>query len=137
MFGPPGHAYVFLISGLHHLFYLVTTETGLPHAVLIRAVEPLDGPALMAERRGVGEHSANLCNGPGKVCQALAIDRRHYGFDLTRAAAGTHGRLYLTDGPRGPVASARRIGVDYAGSWAEKPWRFLERGNRWVSKPPA
>jgi DNA-3-methyladenine glycosylase len=131
MFGPPGHAYVFLIYGLHWNFNLVTTASEVPHAVLIRAVEPLEGIELMAERRGVPRGSATLSNGPGKLCQAFGIDRRHYATDLTG------GSLYLADGPRGAVLRSVRIGVDYAGKWAEKPWRFFERGSRWVSKLPA
>jgi DNA-3-methyladenine glycosylase len=131
MFGPPGHAYVFLIYGLHWNFNLVTTADGTPHAVLIRAVEPLEGAALMARRRGVPATSVTLCNGPGKLCQAFGIDRRHYATDLTA------GGLFLADGPRGAVTRSPRIGVDYAGAWAEKPWRFSERGSRWVSKVPA
>jgi DNA-3-methyladenine glycosylase len=128
MFGPPGHAYVFLIYGMHWNFNLVTTASGLPHAVLIRALEPLEGLELMAARRGLREASVALSNGPGKLCQAFGIDRRHYAVDLTC------GRLYLADGPRGAVVRSSRIGVDYAGTWAEKPWRFFERGSRWVSK---
>jgi len=131
MFGPPGHAYVFLLYGLHWNFNLVTTASEKPHAVLIRAVEPLEGVELMAARRGVPGSSPALCNGPGKLCHAFGIDRRHYGADLTL------GGLYLADGPRAAVLRSARIGVDYAGAWAEKPWRFFERGSRWVSKLPA
>jgi len=131
MFGPPGHAYVFLIYGLHWNFNLVTTASGVPHAVLIRAVEPLEGLELMEARRGIARGKAALSNGPGKLCQAFDIDRRHYAADLTA------GGLYLADGSRGAVERSVRIGIDYAGEWAEKPWRFFERGSRWVSKLPA
>lgn len=131
MFGPPGHAYVFLIYGLHWNFNVVTTAAGLPHAVLIRAVQPLAGLELMAARRGLAPGNVALTNGPGKLCQAFGIDRRHYAADLTI------GPLYLADGPRGVVLRSRRVGIEYAGAWAEKPWRFFERGSRWVSKVPA
>ena len=128
MYGPPGHAYVFFVYGMHWHVNLVTTKLGVPHAVLIRAVEPLEGLELMARRRGVAETSLNLTNGPGKVCEAFAIDRACYGADLCR------GRLVLIDGPRTTNGRSPRVGIDYAGDWAGRPWRFFERGNRYVSR---
>lgn len=130
MFGPPGFAYVFFVYGMHWHVNLVTTKAGAPHAVLLRAVEPLLGARFMAKRRGLGESDVNLTNGPGKLCQAFGIDKRHYNVDLTAS------RLFLSEdaGPRGKLVRSARIGVDYAGSWADKPWRFSEQGNRWVSR---
>jgi len=130
MFGPPGFAYVFFVYGMHWHLNLVTTDAGAPHAVLLRAIEPLLGAELMAARRGLSETDVNLCNGPGKLCQAFAIERRHYGVDLTRGA------LFLSDGTtaRGKLGRSARVGVDYAESWAQKPWRFFELQNRWVSR---
>jgi len=130
MFGEPGFAYVFFVYGMHWHLNLVTTRVGAPHAVLLRAVEPVMGAELMAERRGLPEDHVNLTNGPGKLCQAFGIDRRYYGADLTR------GPLFLSQGhvPRGKIARSPRIGVDYAEAWAERPWRFFEQGNRWVSR---
>ncbi len=128
MYGPPGYAYVFFVYGMHHHVNLVTTKEGAPHAVLIRAVEPVEGIELMVRRRGRPEGDPNLTNGPGKVCVAFAIDRRAYGADLCR------GPLFLADGPRGPIARSPRVGIDSAGAWATRPWRFFERGNRWVSR---
>jgi DNA-3-methyladenine glycosylase len=130
MYGQPGHAYVFFVYGMHWHVNLVTTAVDAPHAVLVRGVEPVAGLALMAARRGVPETSPALTNGPGKVCQAFGIDERCYGADLCR------GSLVLIDGPRGPIGRSARIGVDYAGDWAERPWRFFERENRYVSRPP-
>lgn len=130
MYGPPGFAYVFFVYGMHWHVNLVTTREGAPHAVLLRAVEPLLGAELMAARRGRAPTDVNLCNGPGKLCQAFGIDKRHYGVDLTT------GSLFLSDAPRprGKLARSPRIGVDYAQDWVEKPWRFYELGNRWVSR---
>jgi len=130
MFGPPGFAYLFFVYGMHWQLNLVTTREGAPHAVLIRAIEPLAGVSLMAARRGLPETSVDLSNGPGKLCQALDIDRRHYGVDLTRGA------LFLSESvtPVGKLGRSARIGVDYAEAWADKPWRFFELGNRWVSR---
>lgn len=130
MWGEPGHAYVFLVYGMHWHLNLVTGRAGEPHAVLIRAVEPVAGIELMARRRKLAVDRRELTNGPGKLCVAFDIDRRHDRFDL---AGG--GRLYLADAPKARVTSARRIGIDYAGAWANRPWRFLEPGNRYVSRP--
>lgn len=130
MYGPPGFAYVFFVYGMHWHLNLVTTRADAPHAVLLRAVEPVLGVELMAERRGVSATHVSLTNGPGKLCQAFAVDRRHYGADLTQGA------LFLSESetPRGKLGRSARIGVDYAEDWADKPWRFFEAGNRWVSR---
>ena len=84
MFGMPGLAYVFFVYGMHWHLNLVTTREGAPHAVLLRALEPLMGVELMSRRRGLPETNVNLTNGPGKLCQAFDITQRHYGVDLTR-----------------------------------------------------
>lgn len=130
MWGPAGFAYVFFVYGLHHQFNLVTTAEGKPHAVLVRALEPVHGLPLMADRRGQAESSVHLTNGPGKLCQAMSLDRSHNGVPLTM------GDLFLADGPSGPIERSRRIGIDYAGEWTEKLWRFSEKGNRYVSRRP-
>jgi DNA-3-methyladenine glycosylase len=130
MFGPPGHAYVFFVYGMHWHFNLVTTAIDVPHAILIRAVEPLEGVELMAERRGLAPTRRELSNGPGKLCQAFAIDRAAYGADLTR------GSLHLLDGPTPRVARTTRIGVDYAGAWAARPYRFYDPASAYVSAKP-
>lgn len=131
MFGPAGRAYVFTLYGHHHL-NLVTGGVGHPEAVLLRAVEPILGLEIMSERRNVRADQKVLTNGPGKLCQAFGIDRSHYGRDLTT------GGLFLSAPPtptKVRVGRSPRIGVDYAGSWAERPWRFFELGNPYVSGP--
>jgi DNA-3-methyladenine glycosylase len=130
MFGPPGHAYVFFVYGMHYHFNIVTGETGEPHAVLVRAVEPLWGVELMAARRAMSPDRIELTNGPGKLCAAFGITRAQYAADLCK------NELYLRDGPRTKIGRATRIGVDYAGAWAQKPWRFYEIGNPYVSRLP-
>jgi DNA-3-methyladenine glycosylase len=131
MYGPPGYAYVFFVYGLHFHFNIVTTREGAPHAVLVRAVEPLCGVQLMAVRRELDEDDVGLTSGPGKLCEAFAIDRRDYGADLCK------NRLFLSDGPRPKLVRSPRIGIDYAEEWAEKPWRFCDPKSRYVSQPRA
>ncbi len=128
MYGPAGYAYVFLIYGLHHHLNLITDEVGTPTAVLLRAVEPLEGEALMQARRQVRDRR-QLTNGPGKLCQAFGIDRSHNGIDLCRPP------LYLTDGeaPR-RILRTPRIGVDYARHWAKRRLRFVDADSAFLSR---
>jgi DNA-3-methyladenine glycosylase len=134
MFGPPGHAYVYLLYGISWAMNIVVAPTGSPHAVLIRALEPVRGMELMTQRRGKPATSRELSNGPGKLTNALAITGADYGRDL----CGDELFLEETDAeiPRGKIGRSPRINVDYAGKWAALPWRFYERGNRYVSVPP-
>ncbi|MEZ4441945.1 MAG: DNA-3-methyladenine glycosylase [Polyangiaceae bacterium] len=130
MWGPAGHAYVFLLYGMHWAFNIVAAEAGQPHAVLVRALEPVAPLEAMAKRRKMAADRVALSNGPGKLCAALGIRGDHYGLDLCG------GDLYLIDGPRGRVGRSPRINIDYAGAWVDKPWRFYERSNRFVSVRP-
>jgi DNA-3-methyladenine glycosylase len=129
MFGPAGHAYVYLIYGFHYMLNIVTEHVDFPAAVLIRAVEPVEGIDLMQARRSIKDQRS-LCSGPGKLCQAFAIDRGLNGSDLCGSL------VYVEDRgePVGAVAKTPRIGVDYAGRWKDKPWRFVIKGNEFVSK---
>ncbi len=130
MYGPPGHAYVFLLYGTSWAFNVVAAAREVPHAVLIRALEPTHGLSLMASRRRMEATRRELTNGPGKLSQALALDRAHDGARLSGPD------LFLADGQRGAVARSPRINIDYAGAWVDKPWRFYERHNRYVSVRP-
>jgi DNA-3-methyladenine glycosylase len=129
MFGPPGHAYVYFIYGFYNMLNLVTEAQDYPAAVLIRAVEPVAGVELMQARRKNGI-LRNLASGPGKLCQAFAIDRSLNGADLRDNV------LYVDDrgDPGLKFIATPRIGVDYAGKWKNKPYRFLVRGSEFVSK---
>jgi len=129
MFGPAGHAYVYFTYGMHHCVNVVTGPAGRSEAVLIRALEPLEGMALMRRRRGVQE-PGRLARGPGCVTQALGIDRRQYGLDLTR------GSFVILDLPPDhggrPIARGPRLGIRVA---VERPWRFWLAGHPGVSGP--
>jgi DNA-3-methyladenine glycosylase len=127
MWGPAGHAYVYFVYGMHFCVNVVTQKAGRPEAVLIRALEPLDGVPLMRSRRRLpaGAPPWRLCRGPGTVCRALGITRAENATDLQRGA------LRILDAPGIPaalIARTPRIGVAYAGADALRPWRFLVRG---------
>ena len=118
MFGPPGHAYVYLIYGMYDCFNVVTEKVDYPAAVLIRAVDPLEG-------------CVGSTDGPGKLCRAMNITRALNRFDLTDSA------LSIEEGTRTSprrIEKGPRIGVDYAGEWAREPLRFWIRDNPHVSK---
>ncbi len=128
MFGEPGRSYVYFVYGMHYLFNAVTEEKGTAGAVLIRALEPVEGLQLMAERRG-GRQS-DLTNGPAKLCQALGIGRAQNDLDLCSSPLG----IFSSECARGEeILASSRIGV--AGS-REEPYRFLLKGNPYVSKRP-
>lgn len=136
MYGPPGRAYVYLIYGLHHCLNVVCAEEGEAAAVLIRAVEPLEGFEQMRAARGrPGTDPDRLAAGPARTCQALGIDRTFDGLDLL-----SDDRLWLAapdTGWRPPaIVSGPRVGVDYAGpDWSNRPWRFGLDGSRALSRP--
>lgn len=130
MYGLGGTAYVFFVYGMYYQFNVVTNVADKPHAVLIRAVEPIEGIELMRKRRGV-RPDQNLTNGPGKLCIALGIDGRLDGVDLLG------NKVWLEESekvPRSQVISGPRIGIDYAEEWKAKPWRFWIKGNSYVSR---
>ena len=119
MFGPPGHAYVYLIYGIHHCLNVVTERAGHGSAVLLRAVEPV---------RNIGGRTG----GPGLLCQAMGIDRRLNARDLLGDD------LFITEPPVAEnftIVRRPRIGVDYAGSWAKRRLRFYIKGNAFISRP--
>lgn len=133
---PGGHAYVYLIYGIHHCLNAVTGQADLGSAVLIRGGEPVEGADTMRRNRSWEEKKVrpgDLAGGPGKLCQALGIDRALDGIRLTEGED-----LAITEGePVDPdeIAAGPRVGVDYAGDAAQWPLRFGVRGSRHVSRP--
>jgi DNA-3-methyladenine glycosylase len=126
-----GTAYVCFIYGMYHQFNVVTGIEGAPHAVLVRAVEPVEGIERMRARRR-GRADGGLTSGPGKLCLALGIDRALDRADLLGE------RVWIEEGrgrvPRSAIAVGPRIGIDYAREWAVKPWRFWIRTSPYVSR---
>ena len=129
LFGPPGRAYVYRSYGIHALLNVVVEPEGVGAAVLLRALEPLHGVELMRARRGL-ERPEDLCSGPGKLTQALAIDLELNGSDLIAGPIRLAGPDPRAE--RRPVAVGPRIGITKA---TELPWRFCEASSRFVSRP--
>lgn len=143
MFGPPGRAYVYFTYGMHHMLNVVTEGTGFPAAILVRALEPEEGEECMRRLRARGTRAGApppvrsapswTAGGPGRLCQALDVDRRLDGEDL-----GTSRRLFLEEGSpaaRRAIERTARIGIDAAAP-ADRaaPWRFVLRGNPCLSR---
>ncbi len=128
-----GTAYVYFVYGMYYQFNVVTNLSEIPHAVLVRGLEPLEGLELMRKRRP-GQADHNLTNGPGKLCLALGIDRQLDDADLLGD------RVWIEEGerriPPSAMAFGPRIGIEYAADWVEKPWRFWIKDNPFVSRKP-
>jgi len=135
MFGDAGTAYVYLCYGIHHLFNVVTNEKDIPHAILIRGVEPLEGIPVMLQRTGKKRPDNTLTRGPGNVSKALGLLTVHTGSSLSGE------QVFIADDGYRPrkaeIGVSPRIGVDYAGPDAELPYRFFVKGNEYVSGPRA
>jgi len=132
MFGPGGHAYIYLCYGMHHLFNIVTGKDDHPHAILIRALEPTDGVASMLKRRGQEQASPRLTAGPALLTKALGLTTRETGAPLTNETIWIEDRGVVI--PESDIVASPRIGVGYAGDDADKPWRFSMRGHPSVSR---
>ena len=133
LYSPGGVSYVYLCYGIHHLFNIVTSTEGEPHAVLIRAVEPLIGKEIMEFRRNMPASKTAISSGPGSAAKALGIDRSFNKKNLTdnEIWIEDHGIRYSDE----EIVAGPRIGVAYAQEDALLPWRFYIKGNPYVSKP--
>ena len=129
LFGPPGHAYVYFSYGVHSLLNFVAEPEGRAAAVLIRALEPAAGVELMRVRRRI-ERPQDLCSGPGKLTQALAVGLDLNGSSLADGPVSVHARAGRWLRPR--IVTGPRVGISKA---TQLPWRFCAAGNRCVSRP--
>ncbi|MBN1220360.1 MAG: DNA-3-methyladenine glycosylase [Anaerolineae bacterium] len=134
MFGPPGRTYVYLVYGMHFMLNIVTEAEDFPAAVLIRAVEPVEGlDAMRVNRRGHPANIQNLTNGPAKLCQALVIDKTLNNWDISLGQ-----KLwveFVNSVAEAEIGAGPRRGIDYAQPQDQAmPWRFWIKGNRFVSK---
>jgi DNA-3-methyladenine glycosylase len=131
MFGKPGTAYVYLCYGIHHLFNVVTNKEGIPHAVLIRAIEPLQGVEIMQNRTKKQLLDNTITRGPGNVSKSLGIFTTHTGYDLLDSdiRIADDGFRYA----KKDIVITTRIGVEYSGTDALLPYRFIVKDNPYVS----
>lgn len=130
MYSAGGTVYVFFVYGMYYQLNVVTGPVDYPHAILIRAVEPLEGLDIMKRRRKLVD-VRNLTSGPGKLCIAFGIDQSFSGLILGEE------KIWIEDGRflrRSEIESGARIGIDYAGEDVGKPWRFWLKGNEFVSR---
>ena len=134
MYGDGGYAYVYLCYGIHHLFNVVTNSREIPHAILVRALDPVEGIEEMLLRTNKKKLDHTLTRGPGNVSKALGILTKHSGLSLL------DDRIFIVDDgskySKGDIAASPRIGVDYAGEDALLPYRFYVKGNPFVSSKP-
>lgn len=130
MYRSGGVAYVYFVYGMYYQFNVVSGIEDVPHAILVRGLEPVEGIELMRARRHT-HPDHNLTNGPGKLCIAMGIDRQLNGADLLGDRVWLEEFEKVT--PR-RIAKGPRIGIDYAEEWIDKPWRFWIRDNPFVSR---
>jgi DNA-3-methyladenine glycosylase len=133
-FGPKGHAYIYQIYGMYFCFDVTSGRSvGKPEAILVRALEPIDGVEIMIRRRDVtSSRIVNLTNGPSKLCMAIGITKKQNGKDLRIPP------LYIKAGvavEEKQIMQTKRVNVDYAEKWRHMPWRFFIKDNGFVSKP--
>jgi len=132
MYAPGGTAYIYLCYGIHHLFNVVTNEENIPHAVLIRAIEPIEGIDIMLKRRNLKNISTKLTAGPGILSQAMDISVNNSGQSLLGKQIWIENRKnYFINSKN--IISSTRVGVQYSGNDALNPWRFRIKGNPWTS----
>lgn len=133
MFLEGGVAYVYLCYGIHALFNIITNVEGMPHAVLVRSVEPLEGQEIMLARRNKAKIERTLTAGPGCLTQALGITTHHDQHPLFQEPIWLEDRGYDYD--ESNIVSSERVGIAYAGEYVYKPWRFRVKDSKWTSKP--
>nr|WP_042287930.1 DNA-3-methyladenine glycosylase [Nonlabens ulvanivorans] len=133
MYEPGGVAYVYLCYGIHYLFNIITNTDGNADAILIRAIEPVKGIDIMLKRRNKEKLDKTLTSGPGNFSKAFALDKSHYGADLTGDEVWIE-KNDLLRFRESDITSTTRIGIDYAGDDKNLPWRFYLNTSKYVSK---
>ena len=134
MFEAGGIAYIYLCYGIHHLFNIVTSTEGNAHAVLIRAIEPLDNVELMLKRRNFSTPKPQLTAGPGVLTKALGISTANNGLDLSKKNSSIWVEDRGFEVEKSSIIASPRVGVAYAEECATWPWRFRIKDNKWTSK---
>ncbi|WP_299251509.1 DNA-3-methyladenine glycosylase [uncultured Cytophaga sp.] len=123
-------AYVYVCYGIHNLFNVITNQKDKPHAILIRSIEPLEGIEIMMKRRNKHTLNKTITSGPGSVSKALGINKLHNKLSLTGNTVWIEDRNIIVEF----IHATKRVGIDYAEEYKDKPWRFYIDGTKWVSK---
>jgi len=134
MYAMGGTAYVYICYGIHHLFNVVTNEKDIPHAILIRGIEPVEGIEAMLKRRMKKKLEYSLTSGPGVLAKALGIHVKHSGISLMNGTIWIEDRGLKISSTK--IISTKRVGVESAKEAAHYPYRFFIKDNHWVSKRP-
>jgi len=125
-----GIGYVYLCYGIHHLFNIVTNVKDIPHAILIRSIQPVEGIEVMMKRRRKNSIDKTLTSGPGAVSQALGISKIHNAISLVENTIWIEDRNIHIES----IHTAKRVGIDYAEEYKDKLWRYYINGTKWISK---
>lgn len=135
MFAIGGTCYVYICYGIHNLFNIVTAPEGIAHAILVRAIEPVEGLELMEARRNMSISKKESCNGPGKFTRCMSISKAQNGIDLSSKQS----ELWIEDRGvkilKNNIIAGPRVGMSTAEECSNWPWRFRIRDNQWTSKP--
>jgi len=132
-FAEGGIAYVYICYGIHHLFNVITGKKEMPHAVLIRAIEPVEGIEIMLKRRGLAKSIPRLTAGPGSAGKSLGIHKKHNETNLQSQLIWIEDRGEVVQ--ESQIVAGKRVGVESAGESGLLPWRFYIKDSKWVSKP--
>ncbi len=135
MFATPGTCYMYICYGIHHLFNIITAPKGIPHAILIRAIEPKENVELMIRRRKMKTLHPTLVNGPGKFTMAMGINIKHNGLDLTKSDSRIRVEDHGIRVKKSDIIAGPRVGMTSAQECKHWPYRFRIKDNKWTSKP--
>jgi DNA-3-methyladenine glycosylase len=132
MYEAGGVVYMYICYGIHDMLNIVTGTEGSSHAILIRALEPVEGVEIMKERRGIYDSDKRLCKGPGALGKALGLSKLHNGTSLQGEEIWIEDRGYLI--PDDQIVGSARVGMNFEGPYKDIPWRFYLKGNKFISK---
>ncbi|HYK76451.1 MAG TPA: DNA-3-methyladenine glycosylase [Daejeonella sp.] len=133
MYQAGGVAYMYICYGIHDMLNVVTGMHGVSHAILIRAVEPVEGLGTMRERRKIYHQDHRLCQGPGSLAKALGLSKAHNGYDLQSDLVWLEDREHAIEEKQ--IIASARVGMNFEGPYKTIPWRFYVKGNPNVSRP--
>ena len=133
MFSAGGVVYMYICYGIHNMLNIVTGSSNMPHAILIRAIEPNLNLEVMRDRRNIFNDDVRLCKGPGALCKALGLNKTHNGTDLQSEIIWVEDTNFRYSDSQ--IKTTPRVGMNFEGEYKSIPWRFYAKGNKYVSRP--